>query len=228
LPDLSNLQPFNTPERPVGQGVRIQFTSNHCGQKRSVEDPNSFLLPTAKKLAFGSRDRPISIRHSQKKTELVQWPLIPAILGEDLNTGLLLDKVASPPNIISSEASQSGSRLLSSLSRDTTANQPATAEGRQFATLESGENPKNTIPPMQIRRLRFVDPQHMWSQPYFPARVSSTSRRNKFSGPSARTLWNSHNPIVFTLDPNPDNDNDDTPLDIANFPPGTAVTPALF
>jgi hypothetical protein len=57
--------------------------------------------------------------------------------------------------------------------------------------------------------------------------VSSTSRRNKFSGPSARTSWNSHNPLVFgTLDPNPDNDNDDTPLDIANFPPGTAVTPA--
>jgi hypothetical protein len=67
----------------------------------------------------------------------------------------------------------------------------------------------------------------MWSQAYSPARVSGTSRRNSFSGPSARTLWSSHNPLVFgTLDPNPDNDNDDSPLDIANFPPGTAVTPA--
>jgi hypothetical protein len=97
LPDPSELQHFNTPERPVGQeGVRIQFTSNNCGQKRPVEDLNSSLLPSAKKLAFGSRSRPISIPHAQRKTELVQWPLIPATLGADLNTGLLLDTVASP------------------------------------------------------------------------------------------------------------------------------------
>jgi hypothetical protein len=125
LPDPSNLQPFNTPERPVGQeGLRLQFTSNNCGQKRPVEDLNSSLLPSAKKLAFGSRNRPISIPHSQRKTELVQWPLIPAILGADLNARLLQDKAASPPkNTVTSESSPSGSRLLSFLSREATTNQ---------------------------------------------------------------------------------------------------------
>jgi hypothetical protein len=229
LLEPSDLQPFNTPERPVGQeGVRLQFTSNNCGQNRPVEDLNSSLLPSAKKLAFGSRSRPISIPHAQRKTELVQWPLIPATLGADLNTGLLLDTVSSPSkNTVTSESSPSGSRLLSFLSREATANRQVASEGRELAISESGGDPDNLLPPPPKRRLSLIDPQHMWSQPYSPARASSTSRRNSFSGPSARSLWSSHNPLVFgTLDLNPDTDSDNTPLDIANFPPGTAVTPA--
>jgi hypothetical protein len=136
--------------------------------------------------------------------------------------------VASPPkNTVTSESSPSGSRLLSFLSWEATANQHVTTEGRELAILESCGDPDNLHPPPPKRRLSLIDPQQMWSQPYLPARASGTSIRNSFSVPSARTLWSSHNPlIVGTLDPNPDTDNDDTPLDIANFPPGTAVTPA--
>jgi hypothetical protein len=81
--------------------------------------------------------------------------------------------VESPQKIITSESSPSGSRLLSFMSRKRTANQSPTSEGLKLAILEASGDPANTISPPPRRRLSFIDPQHIWSQPYSPARVNS-------------------------------------------------------
>jgi hypothetical protein len=123
--------------------------------KRDSEDLVASSPPSTKHYACAPSsdcDPSLAVPRSQRLTEIVQWPLLPSFVGGFLNSGLLLDKVPTPPRPPQETA---GGLVV------------VTPPPNSGATdRKSSESP--TIPPLPRRR-GFYDPSLFFTDRNSPA-----------------------------------------------------------